>query len=227
MLILSENPCECARWTPLSLMPKIIKDIETGYEVAVQDVSKSHKLTPNLLKSSTATLIACDLVKNSGTFKWYREYYLELVTLLRLSNQPTEVLPMSEELVTTTLGTPNLHAVYLDNTYENILQRDKYNLISGNIEISREILADLEPTFDEFVLGAPNWLEVYKDILMEEYDVASRRHILLKHDEETGRIKYLTSIISDNFKEIADVPSEVDNIVKFLISQKPNLHLVD
>lgn len=226
MLILSENPCECARWTPLSLIPKIIKDIETGYEIAVQNVSKAHK-TPNLLKSSTATLIACDLVKNFGTFRWYREYYLELVTLMRLSNQPTEVLPMSEELVTTAHGTPNLHAVYLDDTYEDILQRDKYNLISGNIEISREILADLEPTFDEFVVGAPNWLEVYKDILMEEYDIASRRHILLKHDGETGRIKYLTSIISDNFKEIADVPPEVDNIVKFLISQKPNLHLVD
>lgn len=227
MLILSKNPCECARWTPLSLMSKIIEDIETGYELAVNQSDKPPNPEPSLLKSDTATLIACDLKKNDGTFKWYREYYLELIMLLRLTGESVEVLPMVEDDVTTIIGTPNLHSVYLDESYTEILQQDKYSLMGDNIDISREILADLEPTFSEFVLGVPNWLQVYKNILLEDYDVASRRHIMLKTDEDTGRIKYFTSIISDDFKEIKGVPREIDNIMKYVISQRPNLHLVD
>ena len=60
---------------------------------------------------------------------------------------------------------------------------------------------------------------------MEAYDHVNRRHIRIV--AKGGRLKYMTSIISDNWTEIKEVPPEMDVIVKYLISNRANLALTD
>ena len=60
---------------------------------------------------------------------------------------------------------------------------------------------------------------------MEDYDFKNRRHIkIIKTD---GGLRYFTAILSNNYKEIKNVPPEMQAVVEYILSNRPNLPLVD
>ena len=87
--------------------------------------------------------------------------------------------------------------------------------------LSRIMLIDLSPKFEDFVKGTPVWLTNISNTILEAYDSTNRRHIKIIRDNK--RLRYLTSIISDKWEEIYNVPEEMDVIIWYLISNRANL----
>ena len=87
--------------------------------------------------------------------------------------------------------------------------------------LSRVMLIDLKPQFEDFVKGTPIWLLSISNVLLEAYDQLHRRHIRIIRDK--NKLRYMTSVISDKWEEVTNVPSEMDIIVQYLISNRANL----
>ena len=117
----------------------------------------------------------------------------------------------------------NIHSPMLDGYYQELINKDreKYEQIFDIYVLSRIILTKMNPKFEDFVKGVPVWLISISDVILEAYDQVNKRHI--KIVRSNGRFRYLTSIISDKWEEVLNVPPEMDIIVQYLISNRANL----
>ena len=94
--------------------------------------------------------------------------------------------------------------------------KDTDSLLQNNSHFGR-----LSPKFEDFVKGTPVWLTNISNTILEAYDSTNRRHIKIIRGNK--RLRYLTSIISDKWEEIYNVPEEMDVIIWYLISNRANL----
>lgn len=113
-----------------------------------------------------------------------------------------------------------IHSPLFDDFYAETLVEylDKYADIDDDVILSRTILFDLEPTEDEFIAGVPDWFQDIKGSDFIAFDVVNRRYIKITKNKDGFR--YFTSLISDNWKEILNVPKDMDYIVDYLISSR-------
>ena len=117
----------------------------------------------------------------------------------------------------------SIHSPLLDEYYQDLINKnkDRYSNIPDVYALSRIMLIDLSPKFEDFVKGTPVWLTSISNTILEAYDSINRRHIKIIRDNK--RLRYLTSIISDKWEEIYNVPEEMDVIIWYLISNRANL----
>lgn len=223
MLFLDEDPIVCANATPYGFVSSIRSAIEEALTLTGR---------PNIQYSgSSANCIYYDLCFSKENTDWYEKYYNQLGKIIYTVT--------GEEVAQKTFTFDNvyrnggyetnplkIHNIALDDTYENFFEEfpNLYEL-TNNIKLSRTILDLTEPEFSDFVFGIPQWFLSNKGILMEDYDLKNRRHIkIVKTD---GGLRYFTAILSNNYKEIKNVPPEMQVVVEYILSNRPNLPLID
>lgn len=226
MLITDADPILSARSTPIEIVPNIMSGILQGYELAKNNSYKRINTITNL-----AELVHSDLTYSRENCLWYSRYYNELSEIANLAgikviNIPLNVLDIIQgELF---FKNPlNLHSPVYDEYYQELYNtnKDKYDQVRNIYTLSKMFLVDMKPNFSDFVKGIPTWLIDTTNIVMYTYDKVNRRHIKIVRDN--NRFRYYTAIISDNWKEVENVPADIDIIVQYLISNRANLDLAN
>lgn len=234
MLYPEKTPQMCVINTPIKEVIKAFNDISEAYAVVEGSVE-----TPS---NPSSSLIAENMGQCAEIFNWYIQYWNKVAK--EWFNHPQtpppvrefaleNASPVSQKLLCN--GELPEKELSLEGTSEwvdNPIYNEDYNKYTENLQhigdectVSRIIIAYMQPTFEEFICGVPNWLSQMVPVVLRAYDSDNRRHIKIVN--ENGRYRYYTSIISDNFKEIKDVPPEMDKIVSYLISSKNTLTLAN
>lgn len=223
MLITDVNPVLAARAIPLELIESIALAIKNGYEKA-QKVEYKRICTISPLSE----LVYSDLTYSKKNCEYYHDFYNELTDITKVAG--IFELPKINISMLNVKNSPmfmvnplNIHSPMLDEYYQELIDKNgnRYVKAPDIYILSRLMLIDLNPKFEDFVKGIPVWYTNISDTILEAYDSLNRRHIRII--EQNGRLRYLTSIISDRWSEIENVPPEMDVIVKFLISNRANL----
>lgn len=231
MLYLEKDPALCASSTPFPMVRGIIRN----FIIAWKEVCGAGNET--LLQKTLPYCISKDLEYSLANVKWYETYINELISICnslkpnKLQQQPILLHPNNVQHKMNGFNTNPLkiHSPMFNDDYIDIIEENKpkFNKAQKDIiALSRLILIDMHPQFEDFPRGVPAWLsEVSPKELVSAYDMVNRRHI--KIEKDGNRLRYYTSIISNNWKEIEDVPREMDILVGYLISNRANLTLVD
>lgn len=227
MLITDRSATLCAQALPLELVSIVAEAIAQGYEKAL---SSGHKRIRSI--SPLANLVQSDLTYSRQNVEWYVEYYKELQDIARISKlvEIPDIKISSIHIKKNAdfhLNPLCIHSPVYDEYYKELYDahRDSYDKAKDTIVVSRMMLTDMDPDFDDFVKGVPVWLSAIRNVLITAYDMVNRRHIRIT--QEGRRYRYFTAIISDNWQEILDVPPEMDVVVNYLISNRANLALVN
>ena len=224
MLITDSDPILSARSTPVELLSYISDGICKGYEMSKSTGYKSIRTITDL-----SELVHSDLTYSRENYLWYSRYYKEILDIAELAGMKTCRVHLSVlNIVQGELFFKNplkLHSPMYDNYYYELYNsnRDKYNDAKTVYALSKMFLVDMKPHFSDFVKGIPTWLIDTTNVVMYTYDKTNRRHIKIERDG--NRFRYYTAIISDNWKEIKEVPPDIDVIVQYLISNRANLDL--
>ena len=226
MLYPETTPQQSILSTPIDLVLDSLNNLVSAYLA----VTGCH---PPLMNSSVE-LLSTSLVRHPETARWFRDYYCAGRELMygfndhatsAFINKAIREVRELRDLDLSKIPYTYVTSDYLDdkpspfnnNDYAHIIE--KHNLVkTDNTTLSRAIIILMDPCYEDFVFGAPAWLRYTTGNALTAYDEDNRRHI--KIDIEKDRFKYYTSIISDNWKEIKDVPPEIDKIVNYLISPK-------
>ena len=224
MLFLDENPNICATSTPISLVEHILESIRKGYDMLMSSPT-SFKRIPKGELHNLHELIISDIIHSKKNRDWIVNYYNTLASIYRKVSgkvfEPirADFLPARamDKFLTNKL---NIHLPIYDLFYFELLEanRETYSLIDDPVLLSRTMLFDLEPTSDEFVTGVPDWFTSISNSNFIAFDPIAKKHI--KIEKYKGGYRYFTSSISDNWKEIENVPEEMNYIVGYLISNR-------
>lgn len=223
MLITDRDPILAAKAIPLELIENISQNIQKGYEKA-KNVGhvRACKIT------SLDNLVHSDLTYSKKNCEWYKAFYKELQDISKVAGifiiPDLDIRLIDIKQSSTFMINPfNLHSPNLDEFYQDLIElhKDSYFKLTDIYSLSRMMLLDMNPHFEDFVKGIPCWLVNASNTLVQAYDLQNRRHIKIIKDGE--RLRYLTSIISDRWQEIENVPKEMDVIIKYLVSNRPNL----
>ena len=214
MLILDRDPRECARNTPAALIKSTLRTLHA----VAQEVTNDN----NDFKEGTAEAIVLHSIKSGmTTAQWYSDYLGELLIcderafnnpwFHKFSIEPAEVI--YSPYVTSDF-IPHLHnPCYIDDYKEFLPEK----FPTDPVIASRLILAKMNPTYDEFHFGIPKWFIELSDKIYDSYDPQTGKHVVIRRAGD--RYKYFTSFISDNFKEVENVPKEIDSIIDMLLTK--------
>ena len=223
MLITDKDPILAARAIPLELIEPTVLSIKEGYEKAQMYEHRRIRQVTTLDE-----LVYSDLTYSRKNCEWYQEFYKELLDITKIAGilelPKFQISPLKVKNSQMFLVNPlNIHSPLLDGYYQDLISKNKerYEKILDMYTLSRVMLIDLKPQFEDFVKGTPIWLLSISNVLLEAYDQLHRRHIRIIRDK--NKLRYMTSVISDNWEEVTDVPSEMDIIVQYLISNRANL----
>lgn len=231
MLFLDKDPTLCATATPFVLSWNIINN----FEVAWKKVCGASDET--LLPKTLSACIEEDLKYSSANVKWYELYINELISMsneLRPNKNQKPLLVLHSNNVQSKnscfdTNPLKIHSPEFDENYLDIIEEDKkkyWKARKDPIAFSRLLLMDMKPQFEDFPRGVPSWLlEISPREVVSGYDSVNRRHI--KIERTPKGLKYYTSVISDSWKEIENVPREMDLVVQYILSNRANLTLVD
>ena len=186
MLITDTNPTLSARAIPIELIEGIASDIKLGYEFAQQ--SCCSKIT---VMSPLNRLVHADLSYSHKNCEWYNTFYQELYDIANISGVfKIPELTIDKSLIKSdslsVINPLSIHSPLLDEYYKDLIVKNitKYNELSTNIcALSRVMLVDLEPSFEDFVKGTPVWLIESVNPILLTYDVNSRQHIKIIQDK--------------------------------------------
>lgn len=228
VLFLDKDPILCAKATPYESIRQTINDIVAGYELSCkspEEVDKEELPFPD----ETASLICSDIRKGEYTCLWYSRFLQSLkilegcVTGGFIDTPCIDSKKVHYNNIILPAYMPFLHNPIHNSRYARFT--DDLEKSSDAITVSRAILTLMQPEFEDFVMGQPEWLKFSSKEVLSAYDEENRRHIRIETNGK--RYRYYTSIISDNFKEVTGVPEEMDKIVNYLMSNRPNLALVN
>lgn len=223
MLITDKDPILAARAIPLELIEQVALSIKEGYEKAQL---YSHKRACQV--TTLDELVYSDLTYSQKNCSWYQDFYKELLDITKVAGifelpniQISSLRVKSGQMFM--INPLNIHSPMLDGYYQDLINKDKkkYENIFDIYTLSRILLMELHPKFEDFVKGVPVWLLSLSNVILETYDQVNRRHIKIIRDG--NRFRYLTSVISDRWEEIEKVPPEMDVIISYLISNRANL----
>lgn len=227
MLITDKDPVLAARAVPLELIEPIALAIKRGYEKA-----QKYPYKRIVEISKLDELVYSDLTYSKKNCEWYSQFFDELVDITNVAGifELPKVQISLRDIKTNSLfmvAPWYIHSPLLDEYYQELVNKniDSYKQIPDLINLSRLMLFDLQPKFEDFVKGIPVWYTKFMEPLIEAYDQSNRRHIKIVKDGD--RLRYMTSIISDRWEEIENVPPEMDVIIKYLISNRANLALTN
>ena len=227
MLITDRNPKMAAKAVPLECIEDITKAIAKGYEKA-----KSTGYVRICKVSPLDSLVHSDLTYSKKNCEWYHDFYNELQDIAKVAQvfiiPDLNISALKVQANSMFMVNPlNIHSPVLDEYYQELIKKkeDIYKTIRDPIILSRALLMDMEPQYEDFVKGVPIWLMDIKNTVLQSYDNKNRRHIKIVRDND--HFRYFTSIISDNWSEIENVPKEMDIIVEYLLSNRPNLALTN
>lgn len=224
MLFLDEDPVICANNTPISLHKYTLTSIKSACTLLRADQTSYKNIHQDEVQG-LSNLVMRDIAYSKKNKDWIIQYYNALSVIYKRKTS-TYYGPVDFEFKPITqyaryLVKPlKIHSPLFDEFYAEALvdNLDKYADINDAVVLSRTILLDLEPTEDEFVAGIPDWVQDIKGSDFIAFDVVNRRYIKITKCKDGFR--YYTSLISDNWKEILNVPKDMDYIIDYLISSR-------
>lgn len=223
MLITDKDPILAARAIPLELIEQTALAINEGYEKAQKYEHKRIRQVTTLDE-----LVYSDLTYSQKNCDWYNTFYQELLDITKVAGvfelPKIKISALKVKSGSMFMINPlSIHSPLLDDYYQDLINKnkDRYSNMLDVYALSRIILIDLSPKFEDFVKGTPVWLTNISNTILEAYDSTNRRHIKIIRGNK--RLHYLTSIISDKWEEIYNVPEEMDVIIWYLISNRANL----
>lgn len=225
MLILDYNPVLCAKATPFPMIKGVLEVIEDGYKEACS------QMVPVISElQDTYKLIASDLCFSYRNAEWYWNYYNSLHDVLRLINPEIKTQTLDVGLIKGVkdfASNPlNLHSTFCDTQYQKIIKDEKIATDVVNIIAqSRRILEKLEPEFEDFPAGVPAWLACKYRTAWECFDETTQKHYKIKLDD-SGNVSCYYALMSNNYKAVK-CPDELKSMIKLIISNRPNLTLID
>lgn len=213
MLFLDSDPVLCAKYTPYSLIPEIVRDIESGYRLA-EKMLLAQEIYNDLPRS-----IAAMMSFSNKSFQWVDRFYNSLFSTL-MSGEPKQLSSSSivkqklYEYKPLMFFDPMWLVDYLPITTKS----KRYEECGDIILKSRWILSELDPSDDEFKEGVPEWYLNGKsgEVVLENYDEVTHTHIKIENDFD--RYRYYTAYKTDNWVEVKNVPTEMSKIVRYLIT---------
>ena len=223
MLITDKDPILAARAIPLELIEQTALAINEGYEKA-----QKYEYKRICQVTTLDELVYSDLTYSQKNCDWYNTFYQELLDIIKVAGMfELPKIKISALKINSSsmfmINPLSIHSPLLDEYYQDLINKnkDRYSNIPDVYALSRIMLIDLSPKFEDFVKGTPVWLTSISNTILEAYDSINRRHIKIIRDNK--RLRYLTSIISDKWEEIYNVPEEMDVIIWYLISNRANL----
>ena len=226
MLVTDRDPILAAQATPLERIEDIAKGIAEGYKKATEEGYKRIRTVSPLVD-----LVHSDLTYSLANCEWYNAFYKELQNICNIAgifiipDLHIDLLKVKGDSTFNrnplVIHPPNYDEYYFDLCEKNA---DRYEKAKDTYILSRMMLMDMKPEFEDFVKGIPAWLMGTTEV-MNGYDIVTRKHIRVMKDG--NRYRYYTALISDKWKEIKGVPPEMDYVVHFIISNRANLRFVD
>ena len=200
--ILDKDPEFAAKYLTIDDCREAIKLIEYAYKV----VNGEEKPTYTLLESQ---------IMNSNTmFNWFAKFYDNLMEL----EEPDDYYPIpydKEPKLNTKVKDPFL--IFPPLIYENkkVKEHKFPPVITNPIDKWRCLYIKKKVHLSEFREGYPQWYALSNMELFEEYNVMTNIRVKLSFID--GEFRYFIAGASDNWKEIRDVPLEMDHIISALI----------
>lgn len=224
MLILDEDPQLCALSTPISMHKHILESISDAYSnVSEKPLRIDQRVISEV--GNLTELIMKDISMSKKNRDWIFTYFNTMseqyynYCKIDYGSINGNYMPMSNKGVF--LSNPlKIHSPLYDTSYERLVSKygDIYKDFKNIIELSRLMLVHLEPTGDEFPFGVPEWLNSVKHPDYIAFDPIKK--IYVKVEKRSDGYRYYTSYISDNWKEIKDVPKDIDILMDIFMSKR-------
>ena len=225
MLFLDQDPVMCAQSTPISLYESILPPLRTAIE-QIRKVYNTRNIKCKVISSPTdlEELVLNDIGFSKRNRDWYINYYNALA--MNYNKLDKTQYPALQCMYAPRLDTGayfsnplKIHQPTYDKAYFDLVNThgDFYKGLDS-LDTSRAMLIHLSPTPDEFMFGEPAWLSnnTYQDY--SAYDPINKIHIKIVRGPKQYR--YFTSKISNNWKEVANVPKEIDAIIDCILINK-------
>ena len=224
MLLLDNDATICAQSTPASLYKYILDELQVAFKTidSIKDTEGHVMVSEQCYIRPLNKLLIADILYSKANRDWLVEYYNALALLqaryFKVKYPPIncDYRPFSN--IGEYYGRQfRLHAPVYDNKYISLVKEneDFYKAIDDLVELSRLMLMQLEPTEDEFPAGVPIWLEEVQQNAYVAFDPISKVHVKVVKQDDNYR--YFIAHISNNWKEIHNVPPEMKLIIDCLI----------
>lgn len=224
MLFLDQDPVICAQSTPISLYEAILPPIKTAIEIVNKNLTR--KIGTKVISTPTelSELVVNDISFSKRNRDWYLDYYHALaLNYSKISETKYPALRCNyvprHDSGSYFANPLKIHHPTYDNAYlDLVLSHGEYYKGLDALDTSRLMLLHLAPTPDEFMFGEPAWLSnnIYQDYIA--FDPVNKLHIKIMRGPEQYR--YFISRISNNWKEVQNVPKEIDAIMDCILINK-------
>ena len=198
--ILDRNPEMAATYLTIEDCQEAIKLIESVYKLM------------NKKAESKYTLLESQIINSRIMFTWFAKFYEKLIELEGSEENvgvPYEKIP----------GATNEDAFFI---YPPLMYSSKkvkeFKFPSGVTSAVgkwRCMYIKKKVMLSEFREGYPNWYALSNMELYEEYNTMTNIRVRLNFID--GEFRYYIAGASDNWKEIRDVPLEMDHIISALL----------
>lgn len=219
MLFIDSDPVTCASTTPVSMYHYIIKGLSEAISFANSNELKYKKITSS---SDLKDLLVNDIAYSKRNRDWLVTYFNTLAmnnNKLTGCKQPPMYCEYSpKQNVGEYYSNPlNIHSPLYDKRYLPLVieHQEEYKDFDNVIDISRLVLLQLEPSEDEFQFGEPIWLHSLENRDFTAFDPINKLHVRIVRTPK--KYRYFTSHISDNWKEVCNVPVEIDKIIDCIL----------
>ena len=226
MLFLDENPITCAMGTPISLYKHTLSSIKSAYSI----LTKVDIFDKDLVIYKTEpleVLVRKDFKYSKRNRDWLVDYFNTLsLNYKKFCGEDFGTLEkkyMPRRRMAEYMSAPlRIHKPTYEDTYAPLV--DEHSKLYADTEdiitLSRLMLMHLGTTDDEFPFGEPEWMKQleYRDYV--SFDPNTKKFIKILRSP--AGYKYYWSYISDNWKEIENVPADMDDIVEHLLSSQIN-----
>lgn len=192
--ILDYNPEFAASYMTIDDSEKALESLEAIF------MNKRHKLL--LLQKSISY--------NSANYNWFKKFYLALNILIK-----------EEQLIIPSFWEPELKSsdkLYLlpPLTYNKGVKGEKVpDFLSDPVDMYRYLYIKKSVQLEDFRGGYPTWYALSDMTIYESYNPMT--NVRIRIDFVKGEFRYFISGASDNWKEICDVPLEMDHVISSLL----------
>lgn len=223
MLFLDEDPITCANSTPVTLQVYTLNALKEAFEYVKANADVLGWEAPPSKLRPLMRLFVNDVLYSKANRDWLTNFYNTLA--LNHTKYCDETYPpldckyMPRRTIGEYYSRPlDIHSPVYDPQYSQLVleNTDVYSKVESVVDLSRLMLVQLEPTEDEFPLGTPMWLGEAQQDAYITFDPIKKTHV--KIVRQGDRYRYFTAYISNNWKEVQDVPKEVDTIIDCLLN---------
>lgn len=158
-------------------------------------------------------LKAC-VLKSFTNFKWFMDFTKELIKINDIGEFPVDLIKFCPKS-----NTREVFEIFPPLTYNKKKHRgvplNFKSRVKDEIDMYRILYISQNYSLEDFRNGYPAWYSLGDTIVFENYNIRTNTRVRIIH--RGGEFMYFLCGASDNWKEIRDVPLEMDYVVAALL----------